>query len=63
MYIAHVGDEPFVIHDVHGLRYRDADDNPYQGILNGVSVTPLTTLYVNEKESYLDRIYAIKCLR
>ena len=63
MYIGHVGDEPFVIHDVHGLRYRDADGNPYQGILNGVSVTPLTTLYVNEKESYLDRIYAIKSLR
>jgi cell wall-associated NlpC family hydrolase len=63
MYIGHVGDEPYVIHDVHGLRYRDADGNPYKGILNGVSVTPLTTLYVNEQESYLDRIYAIKSLR
>ncbi len=63
MYIGHVGDEPYVIHDVHGLRYRDAEGNAYQGILNGVSVTPLNTLYVNEQDSYLDRIYAIKSLR
>ncbi|WP_127347393.1 SH3 domain-containing protein [Pseudidiomarina mangrovi] len=63
MYIGHVGDEPYVIHDVHGLRYRDADGNPYKGILNGVSVTPLTTLYVNEQDSYLNRIYAIKSIR
>tara|TARA_R110002126_G_scaffold98045_14_gene228126 strand:+ start:20894 stop:22333 length:1440 start_codon:yes stop_codon:yes gene_type:complete len=35
----------------------------YQGILNGVAVTPLTPLQLSADSSYLDKIYAIKSLR
>jgi hypothetical protein len=35
----------------------------YQGVLNGVAVTPLTPLQLTVDSSYLDKIYAIKSLR
>ncbi|KKO45035.1 glycoside hydrolase [Arsukibacterium ikkense] len=65
-------DEPFVIHSVHDLAYFvDAADltagaappQLYQGVLNGVAVTPLTPLQLKADSSYLDKIYAIKSLR
>jgi cell wall-associated NlpC family hydrolase len=41
----------------------DAAPELYQGILNGVAVTPLTPLRLSADSSYLDKIYAIKSLR
>lgn len=64
--------EPFVIHSVHELAYFSGADSRasaasqpelYQGILNGVAVTPLTPLQLTADSSYLDKIYAIKSLR
>ncbi|MEA3588459.1 SH3 domain-containing protein [Pseudidiomarina sp. 1APP75-27a] len=63
MYIGDIEGQPYVIHDVHGLNYRDAEDQHYQGTLNGVSVTPLIDLGFNANDTYLDRIYAIKSVR
>ncbi len=63
MYIGDIDGKPYVIHDVHGLSYRDAEDQHYEGTLNGVSVTPLIDLGFGAKDTYLDRIYAIKSVR
>lgn len=41
----------------------DATPELYQGILNGVAVTPLTPLRLSADSSYLDKIYALKSLR
>lgn len=63
MYIGEIDGQPYVIHDVHGLSYRDAEDQHYEGTLNGVSVTPLVDLGFGANDTYLDRIYAIKSVR
>ncbi|MAA94332.1 MAG: glycoside hydrolase [Rheinheimera sp.] len=76
LYLGDDNGEPFVIHSVHELAYfthrknSDADSSAaatqpalYQGILNGVAVTPLTPLQLTADSSYLDKIYAIKSLR
>lgn len=75
LYLGNDNGEPFVIHSVHELAYfsgKDSEKNAgatqvkpelYQGILNGVAVTPLTPLQLTADSSYLDKIYAIKSLR
>jgi cell wall-associated NlpC family hydrolase len=62
MYIGHVDNEPYVIHDVTGLAYFDSSENFYRGTLSGVSVTPLTKLWLNPETNFVDRIYAIKSI-
>ena len=62
MYIGEVDGEPYVIHDVTGLRYFTEDQTLYSGTLSGVSVTPLTPLYFNREKSFVDAIYAIKTI-
>lgn len=62
MYIGSVAGEPYVIHDVTGLRYLDGDKSLYTGTLSGVSVTPLTPLLLNREKSFVDGIYAIKTI-
>ncbi|MDX1678703.1 SH3 domain-containing protein, partial [Arsukibacterium sp.] len=79
LYLGSDNGEPFIIHSVHDLAYfADSSVNGntvassggataapplYQGILNGVAVTPLTPLRLSADSSYLDKIYAIKSLR
>ncbi len=55
--------EPFAIHDVHGMRYKNPDGSLYTGTLNGVSITPILPLEFSATESYVDRILAIKTVR
>ena len=55
--------EPFAIHDVHGMRYKNPDGTLYKGTLNGVSVTPMLPLQFNSDESYVDRILSVKTVR
>ena len=62
MYIGEVDGEPYVIHDVTGLRYADSEQTLYSGTLSGVSVTPLTPMLLNREKSYVDAIYAIKTI-
>ncbi|MBL4910821.1 MAG: SH3 domain-containing protein [Alteromonadaceae bacterium] len=52
--------KPYIIHDVHGLGYLQANGDFYRGVLNGVSVTPLLPLRVSKSVSYIDSIYNIK---
>ena len=62
MYIGRVEGEPYVIHDVTGLRYFAEDQSLYTGTLSGVSVTPLTPLLLSREKSFVDGIYAIKTI-
>ena len=55
--------EPFAIHDVHGMKYKQPDGTLYSGTLNGVSVTPIVPLEFSSTESYVDRILSIKTIR
>lgn len=63
MLLGQVDGQPFVIHDVKGLRYTDSSGTPYQGTLNGVVVTPLLPLRSSAGESDLDLVYTIKSIR
>ena len=63
MYIGDVNGEPYVIHDVSVFRYIDDNGKYYEGILNGVSVTPLIPLYGSRESSYVDLLYNIKSIR
>jgi hypothetical protein len=63
MFIGNAEGQPYVIHDVSGLSYFDADGDFYKGVLNGVSVTPLIPLQLSQETSYIDRMYNIKKIR
>ncbi|RPI97420.1 MAG: glycoside hydrolase [Chloroflexi bacterium] len=63
MYLGQIEGQPFIIHDAYGLSYLDSSHALYQGILNGVMVTPLLPLRLSAEASYLDRMYAVKSLR
>ena len=52
----------FVIHSVNGLSYFKSNDQYYQSKLNGVSITPLLPLQLNQHTSYLQALYNIKSL-
>jgi hypothetical protein len=54
---------PYVIHDTNGGAWLGADGKLVHGQLNGVSVTPLTTLRFNAKQTYVDRITNIQRIR
>lgn len=56
MVVGRVGDVPYVIHDTTGGSYIGADGTMHSMHLNGVSLTPLTPLMFNAKESYIDRV-------
>lgn len=63
MYIGDVNGEPYVIHDVSIFRYMDENDEYYEGVLNGVSVTPLIPLYGSRVSPYIDLMYNVKRIR
>ena len=60
MYLGEVDGEPYVIHDRTALEYFSASGEVYQGILSGVSVTPLSPLLAEDGNGFLANIYAIK---
>jgi cell wall-associated NlpC family hydrolase len=63
MYTGDVNGEPYVLHDVSVFRYIDENGKYYEGVLNGVSVTPLIPLYGSKESTYVDQIYNIKRIR
>jgi cell wall-associated NlpC family hydrolase len=56
MVIGRIGDVPYMIHDTNGGSYLGADGKLHSMHLNAVSMTPLTPLMFNAKQSYIDRI-------
>jgi len=63
MVIGHDNGMPYVIHDTNGGAWRGPDGTLLRGKLNGVSVTPLTTLMFNDTQTYVDRITNIQRIR
>lgn len=63
MVIGHDNGMPYVIHDTNGGAWLDQDGRRVGGKLNGVSVTPLSTLMFNDKQTYIDRITNIQRIR
>ena len=62
MVIGHDAGMPYVIHDTTGITYRN-DTEITRVHLNGVSVTPLTPLLLDESRSVIDHIYSIQRIR
>ena len=59
MAIGSIDGEPYVIHDTSGLSYRGRDGATVRIDLNEVSVSPLTPLLFNDKQTYIDRMTSI----
>jgi len=62
MVIGHIGDVTYIIHDVTGISYL-RDGAPVRVTLNGVSVTPLTTLASSADRTWVDNIRGIRRIR
>jgi cell wall-associated NlpC family hydrolase len=63
MYLGSVDGEPYVIHDLSGSGWIGEDGKHHKGVLNGVSVTPLTTIHMSREFTYFEKMYAIKQIR
>jgi cell wall-associated NlpC family hydrolase len=63
MYIGDVDGQPYVIHDVSVFRYTDENGEYYEGVLNGVSVTPFLPLFGSRESKYIELISNIKRVR
>jgi len=63
MVIGKVDGQPYVIHDVSGMSYVQADGSMRRVKLNAVSVTPLLPMMANAKESFVDHMTSIVRIR
>jgi hypothetical protein len=63
MFLGRVNGEPYVIQDVGGVVYLDAQGNKQWTRTNEVSVTPLLPLLVDEKLSYVDAMTSLVHIR
>jgi len=63
IYLGQENNQPYIIHDVSGLSYFKENGDYYKSTLNGVSVTPLLPLMLNQESSYLDRVYNLKKIK
>ena len=63
MVIGRINGEPYVIHDVGGIAYRQADGTMRGITLNEVAVTPLLPLMFNDTQSFVDRMTSIVRIR
>lgn len=55
--------QPYVIHDVGGMSYRQADGSTRRIKLNAVSVTPLLPMLFNDHQTFVDRMTSIVRIR
>ena len=63
MMIGRIDGVPYMIHDTNGGSYLGADGTLHSMHLNAVSMTPLTPLMFNAKQTYIDRITNIVRIR
>ena len=63
LFLGIVDDEPYVIHDLSGAGWIDESGQFHKGVLNGVSVTPLTRIHSSPEATYFEEMYAVKRLR
>ena len=59
MVIGWIGEQPYVIHDTNGGTMRAADGKLRSLHLNGVSVTPLLPLMIDDTHRYVDRMTSV----
>jgi len=52
-----------VIHSLFGAGWAEEDGSFQEGVLNGVSVTPLRQIYMSPEATYFDQLYSIKRIR
>ncbi|QWT20277.1 SH3 domain-containing protein [Bacillus sp. NP157] len=55
--------QPYVIHDVSGMSYRQADDTLRRVKLNAVSVTPLLPMLYKDNDTFVDHMTSIVRIR
>ena len=55
--------QTWLIHDTHGITYRNDNGERIRAPLNGVSVTPLEPLLFNSDSSFVDHITNIQRIR
>ncbi|HEY4093496.1 MAG TPA: SH3 domain-containing protein [Luteibacter sp.] len=63
MVIGNIDGQPYVIHDVGGMSYRQADGSMRRIKLNAVSVTPLLPMMFNDTQTFVDRMTSIVRIR
>lgn len=63
MVIGQVDGEPYVIHDTTGLSFTGTNGQTVRAKTNGVTVSPLTPLLFNGKQTFVDRITNIQRIR
>jgi len=63
LYIGSVDGEPYVIHSLFGAGWSEKDGVFEEGVLNGVSVTPLRQIYMSPDATYFDQLFSIKQIR
>lgn len=63
MVIGQLDGEPYVIHDTTGLSFAGADGKTVRARTNGVTVSPLTPLLFNGKQTYVDRMTNVQRVR
>jgi cell wall-associated NlpC family hydrolase len=63
MVIGKIDGEPYVIHDVGGMSYRQADGSLRRIKLNEVSVTPLLPMMFSDDKTFVDRMTSIVRIR
>ena len=63
MVIGNIDGEPYVIHDTTGLSFAGPDGKTVRAKTNGVTVSPLTPLLFNGKQTFVDRITNIQRIR
>jgi cell wall-associated NlpC family hydrolase len=61
IYVGHDNGRPYVLHDTSSpIRFERDDGGFFEGILNGVSITPFISLTDENGDLYLDTLWAIK---
>jgi len=63
LFLGHIDGEPYVIHSLFGAGWTDDDGTFQEGVLNGVSVTPLRQIFVSPDATYFDQLYSVKQIR
>jgi hypothetical protein len=63
MFLGNADGKPYVIHDVSEFGYTDENGEYYEGVLNGVSVTPFIPLHDTPEKTYTETMYSIKRIR
>lgn len=63
VYLGSVDGEAYVIHSLFGAGWTDDDGRFQEGVLNGVSVTPVRKIYASADATYFDQLTSLKRIR